>query len=199
MSAKDQVEAIVLENMDEFPTFDDCPYHYGSMLTEAIEEVAKYPTQATIYHILDPDELSDHSSRRMYAEYVANLVKHRVNVPELAASPKNLLNAPEDDATWQDRYRHVMALFVAEHGQPVKLSNGYYGWVDFDYLQVNPKPVVAVILNVKEDYWEEFEGTFVTDVDSHVGVIADAIFMDGSQRRIRWEGDMSTIIRGITK
>lgn len=201
MSAINQVEEIMLTHMDEFPTdFGYDPYHYGSMLTEAIEEVSKFPEQATIYDILDSYELRESSSARVYTDYVATLVKHRLNVAELASSSANLLNPPAEDADWQARYKHVMALFMAEHGTVMKLADGYFGWEDYDFLEKNRHPVVAAIVSVREDYWDEFEGTFADEVSSpHTGVIAYAVLTDGTNRPLRWEGDMSHLLKGITE
>ena len=190
-----RLENFVLNNPEDFIV---SPW-YADSLDEAIVEVAKHPKTATLYDIINTNELESLSGSDTYFNtYVANLVKHRIPVEDIVASERNLLNPPSTarlmSEGWKAGYSNAIASYIAEKGFPVRLGSTSYGWEDYDLDRTNLR--VVAVFAYREDYWSNFEGTFTENSDHH-GVTGDAMFSDGTQRQVRWEGSLSDIMKNV--
>lgn len=201
-SAMDSLESLVLENWDDFARTDEISktfYNTGGWeLDSAIHLVAQTSDVTTVYDLVEEDDLFGWRVDKIFIEFIERLTKLRLNVNKLAFSKVNLLNSPDDSAPWEQRYAHALAQYVSTHGSPCSWGDGYYGWQDYDFSRQNPHLYVVAVLSVKTDSWSEFEDTY-SEASNHVGVVGDCVFSDGSQRRMRWEGEPSALIRSITE
>lgn len=192
---KTRNEHIVMSFPDDFETYGN--KHYGSLLEEAIADVATFDKNTTLFDLLKADEdyiEFDITPDAHYLIYADNLMKRRMNVDEVAADEHNLLNPVVVNSSWEAGYRNAIARFLAKHARPVRWNETYYGWYDYHFHEKNLK--IVAILSFEEMQWNEFEGT-INPASDHHGVSAEAIYEDGSSRHIRWTGTLSDIIREV--
>jgi hypothetical protein len=191
-----RLETIVLKHETDFRVYRGDGY----ILDGAIHMVAQAPEDATIFDILKKKEWDNEwEDDQTTVLFVNNLVKRTLNVKKLAASDRNLLNDPKT-TRWEDGYRNALARFMAKNGEAMSLTASYYGWHDYDISRAIREGKsgwdVAVVLDVREDSWGEFEGTF-TDGSEHSGVAADVVYANGENRTLRWEGTLGEIMKKL--
>lgn len=192
---KTRNEHIVMAFPDDFETYGN--KYYGSLLEEAIADVATFGKNATLFDLLKADEdyvEYEISPDANYLIYADNLMKRRMNIEEVVADERNLLNPAVANSNWEAGYRNAIARFLAKNARPVRLNHSYYGWYDYNFSEKNLK--IVAILSFVEMQWNEFEGT-INPASDHHGVSAEAIYEDGSSRHIRWAGTLSDIIREV--
>lgn len=168
----------------------------GQTVDVAIATLSQYNNKLTIKEICNNEELDNESN------YDAALIRIMTAVHSLWVDKKaiiertdNMIDAPTE-INWKTLFNHAVVKLVLAEGRLMSFNASYYGWGDYNSKLKN-EDIVAVF-NLQEDYWDEFEGTFVTSQDSHTGFKCEVMFNDGTFRELRFEGDMAEIIRKIT-
>lgn len=110
---------------------------------------------------------------------------------------RNAVAAREDNALNTEGVKRVLAQMLIDNGLPEELTPSYYGWRDYEFAGETHGDVIAV-LDVKEDYWEEFGGTDC-DGTHHHGLIGVLVFSDGSVRTHRMEMEVGEMISAMMK
>lgn len=111
---------------------------------------------------------------------------------------KNLLDTPDKKASNEEKYKHVLASYLAKKGSPVAADASYYGWHDWDMTQHLNKCEIVAIEDVKEDTWHEFNGTFNEDDDSVHGITGHGQCRCGYFKgEVRVEDSVTNIIRDV--
>lgn len=195
------LETLVLNNWKKFEYINNLSKTYyntgGWELDSAIHHVAQFPTTATVFDIIEEEDLFDFRVDEFFITFVELLTQLRLDISGVSDREDNILHFDTEGAEWRVGYNKALALHVISHGKPARWGDGYYGWVDSQFAETNPGKYVVAVLKVKTDSWDEFEDTF-SGSSHHTGVVADCVFSDGSQRRMRWEGEASDLIRAVT-
>lgn len=197
------VENTVLNFAEKDEYINSFLTRYPHDADDLIYLVASSPKNATLFEILDMGikEHGHYSYDEIEIYFVAKLSTIRMNRQEVIASSKNLMNSFGDVSDWRNGYQAAIAEIVIERGMAKKYGDTHYGWVDYDLhmkYSKNGGYKVAAIFNVKEDYWGEFEGTFVTEpVSRHHGYTIDVLLEDGTQTSIRYEDKAEEIMKEI--
>jgi hypothetical protein len=112
---------------------------------------------------------------------------------------KNLLDKSTVGKDGVTNYDHSMARCMAEEGRPVAPGSTYYGWSDYIMQKhLNGKCHLAAITSVKEDSWNEFNGTFNDEDDTVHGVTAQGQCACGFFKgELRVDESMTKIIRDV--
>lgn len=194
-----ELENIVLENDLKFPELD--PY-FLYMVDSSIAELAQAGKNATLFDVFESAEvdLFHYSSThdRMMAQVMSVIHPYWYEMNEKVAQ-QNLLDSDVNVFhDWRDGYNNALAKFLVENGAVMQLSDGYYGWYDYDFMKENfNKLDIIAVLNVKEDYWDEFDHTFADDSLHKHGIRGQVFFSNGIQRYMRWEGDIRQVMAGV--
>lgn len=203
------LDELVLENWDDnfvfLDNFAKSPRNFsGWDLTSSVELVAGYNETATVFDITRDCDV-DYTSRRyddMLFAFINALTTIRLAQPNVQAqiigAEDNLLNSPTEDAGWQERFNHVLASHLVENGIPVYWGDTYFGWEDYDFRKEMPNNRIVVIKDIRMDHWDSFIDTEAGS-SHHYGYTAHAIYDNGKQHQIRWEGEATDLIRSITK
>lgn len=192
-----ELEAIALQLDVAVPGKDAYSLNEAQMLDVAIATLAQYGPYAVLQDIIDGEELDSSYSDRWTIRFLEQLHTSWFQSAELIAGAANMLNTPASGSVWQLHYKHALAHAVVQHGSFMSMNASYYGWQDYE-LNVE-KPKVLAVLNVQEDQWGEFEGTFVTSEDEHTGFTAVVILEGNRCRKMRWETNISEAVRELTK
>lgn len=200
-STEKQAAVAGLRQLVDRKSIPDYPGRFGAHgkaeeVEQAVQILATHPRDTPINRILDEAEAKTYTSDAVKF-YVKKLSPEWNNWKSLVNSSKNLLKAPKPNSGWEANYNHELAKMVAKEGSLVSEGDTYYGWHDFSRNGRQAK--VAVVLNVKEDRWTEFAGTFADHDDEGTGFSADVILEDGSVRKMRYEASVDTVLREITK
>ncbi len=187
------LETLILEQDVKFEELD--PY-FLNLVDEAVQILAHVGAEATLFEAFKAGEVDLRYSSTHVALLAATLAKvHQFwyNADAARIDEANLLNGPTIHGDWRDGFHHAMAVFLAENGSVMRWSDGYYGWQEYDY----PKKSVRAVFNVKEDFWEEFDHTFADESLHRHGVTGEVLFEDGTQRYMRWEGDIREVMSNV--
>lgn len=92
-------------------------------------------------------------------------------------------------------YESLTARFLQEHGMPVDVYPSYFGWQDFDAVDVLRQGTVVRIDDIGDETWREFEDTFYEGDDWHSGFSAYLTLDTGVQRYVRYEGSMAELMQ----
>jgi hypothetical protein len=174
---------------------------YAHLVEDMITEVAKFPHDKTAWEIIEEmnlevklwNEPADAARKRVI---VVELVRYWINVIAMIDSDKNLLNYRGTD--WKGGYLKALSETVIKTGTFVDLNENVYGWEDYGFSRNwdrDGNPVVAVT-KVKEDEWSEYAGSG-DHAATVTGYTADVTLADGTQRRMRREGTLETLMREI--
>lgn len=179
----------------ESHSYDD---RYSQMVDVAIATVAKYHPTELLHTILEAEEIDP----VRWSSYDSDLA-HTISVVhslwnyrgKIKARPDNLLNPPSDDAGWKDRFNREMAQQVITNGHLMRFSESFYGWEEYDHKEEGHKVVAA--FDLKQDHWNEFNGTFASEDDSRSGFSLHVMYDNGKFRKFRYEADLGSIMRGL--
>lgn len=199
----DAVETLALRLADEDKFINYFMTRYPHDADELIQLLAVSPKNATMFEVLalGKSEYYHYSYDEVEVYFAMVLTSKRMNFKEVIASEKNLMNSFGDASDWRNGYKSRIASIVIERGMAKKYGDSVYGWVDYDAHQKYSKAggyKVAAIFNVQEDYWGEFEGTFVTEpVSRRHGYTIDVLLEDGTQTSIRYEAEAEVLMKEI--
>lgn len=119
--------------------------------------------------------------------------------PKKDDSRENLLTKPAEKSSYKP-YDTALASYAAANGTPVRDdTDGYYGWSDYDMKEhIDKDCEVTEVYSVREDYWQEFNGTF-NEEDDHVhGLEAEAECNCGRFKgKLRVSGSVTDMIKDI--
>lgn len=171
-------------------------YEYNAIVDVAIATLAQHNNKMTMQEILDEEDLNSESLyESSLIRVMTEIYAFWVDKKAIITRTDNMIDAP-DEVSWKPLFNHAVVNLILAEGRLVSFNANYYGWSDY-YSELKNEDVVAVF-NLKEDEWDEFEGTFVTQQDSHTGFKCEVMFKDGTFRELRLEGDMGSIMRKIT-
>jgi len=165
------------------------------LIDETLAMLRKHDTAEDMLSILKAEEL-DYESPLDSAEVnlIASLIPHYYSGDTAKRyEERNLLKRPEG-GTWKDHYEHALALLLADEGKLVRPGDTYYGWEDYYNA---PKSGIVAIISAESTKWTEFNGTFAREADWRMGVEGEAIYRDGTYRKLRVEGDLAELISRI--
>lgn len=177
-------------------------YHAGKKDTEeAIDILARHGNTKTIQEIFRSEGIDPTSYKLRRSDLPLTLIKAHalwVDTKTFADRPDNLLNpdarsTESTDEGRQDRYDRDIAAIVAAEGSAVDIKDDYYGWHDFN---AKDEPIVAAF-DLDEDHWNEFNGTFNEDDDSHSGYSMTVLTESGEFRKLRYEANIGEIMRQV--
>lgn len=153
---------------------------------DAYEIVSESDRLKSMAEILNED-LYAYASLNNYEYKVANLVwKSIVDINGIVNRDDNMLR--------HDGFNRLIARCLLENGHPVDYCKSKYGWEDWDF-KTNCEPVA--VFNVKHEYWEEFDGTFV-GCSSHDGISGIVVFSDGDSREYRYECNIPELMKSLS-
>ena len=92
-------------------------------------------------------------------------------------------------------YESLTARFLQERGMPVDVYASYFGWQDFDVVELFRQGTVVRIDDIGDETWREFEDTFYEGDDSHSGFSAYVTLDTGVQRYVRYEGSLADVMK----
>lgn len=194
-----ELENIVLENDLQFPELDQ---FFLYVLDASISEMAQAGKNATLFEVFESAEVDlfryASTSDKLAAQVMSVIHPYWYEMDERV--PANNLMNPNVDILhdWRDGYNHALADFLVANGSVMQLDDGYYGWYDHDFMRdTYPKLEIIAVLNVKEDYWDEFDHTFADDSLHKHGIRGQVFFSNGMQRYMRWEGDIRQAMTGV--
>ena len=170
-------------------------YGYGCYLTDDLadnvyEVMKNADSSLTAVEVADLYEEEHYDPGHMGKRAVHEFWKHYVSVDAVAERPDNELHS-------DDRFKSLLAEAVAKKGTAEDVLVSAYGWKDYDFTRNNKHGSVVAVLNVKEDMWSEFEGTFV-DNSRHEGVTGVVAYSDGTARRFRLELSVGELMRTLS-
>lgn len=164
----------------------------------AIATLAQYGNTVILADVFHDEEL-DHESNydSMTIKAITDIYSMWVDKKAIIAREDNLLNSPDmTNPHWKAMFRHELAKLMATKGKLMAHYRSVYGWED--YIRGDGKlPEVVAVFNVKEDYWGEFQGTFVTENDEKTGFTAHVMFKDGTFRDLRHEAGISQLMNEL--
>lgn len=165
------------------------------LIDETLAMLRKHDTAEDMLSIIKSEEL-DYDSPLDSAEVnlIASLIPYYYSGDSTKRyEESNLLKRPEG-GTWKEHYEHALALLLADEGKLVRPGDTYYGWEDYHNA---PTSEIVAIISAESTKWTEFNGTFVSEVDWRMGVEGEAIYRDGTYRKLRVEGDLAELISRI--
>jgi hypothetical protein len=170
------------------------------MLDTAIATLAKYGNSKTLPEIIEAESLDP--TRSDYPAYLIATMSAMhalwIDTTYFVARPDNLLNVAgrSEELTKEgrkDRYHRAVAEVVIANGRLMKFDESYYGWTDWD----GKKEKIVAAFDLTEDYWEEFNGTFASEIDSRSGFTLHVLYEDGIFRKLRYEAEIGEIMREL--
>ena len=176
--------------------------HSDQIIDIALATLARYGNKVTIDEILEAEELEDYEGDRyecLMVHALTVLYSLWVDKHAIMNREDNLLGSQPvvpGEESWKKDFRQAVLNLVLEKGQVIGFYASHYGWEDWEF-EKGPVPAVVAAFNLKEDWWQEFEGTF-TENKSKTGFVVTVMYEDGIFRHIRFEGELGEIIRGLT-
>ena len=166
-------------------------YERGAQWVDiAIATVAKYTPRATVYDIIEAEDEDD----PYFAEHVRLISTLWQDYDYLISPERNLLVHPEV-RDWRLQLRQHLATLLELQGRIMTDDDRSFSWVHPHFWDPKERPAVLSVLTVEEDYWSEFDGTFVPGSD-HVGISGIVLLADHTVRKLRVETDLSELIHG---
>ena len=175
---------------------------HGVPLENLFEEFSKLPNNLTLNEVCEAmdDSIIDMDDRSFSHSSVATMIDriypHWVDLDAVIARDDNLLMVEPEGKHWSVGYNQALARLIALRGTPMRLDHSFLGWEEYE--DRAPGDYAVAAFNVKEDFWSEFSGTFVTSHDSFTGMTADIVYASKYSRRVRMQGELGEIIREIT-
>jgi hypothetical protein len=171
------------------------------MLDTAIATLAKYGKLKTLSEITEAESIDPTRTNGYNANLVATMSELHalwIDTAYFVERSDNLLNVAgrSDEKTpagREDRYHRAVAEIVVANGRLMRVDESYYGWTDWD----GKKEKIIAAFDLKEDYWEEFNGTFASEIDSRSGFTLDVLYEDGIFRKLRYEAEIGEIMREL--
>lgn len=150
---------------------------FARELEYALYDYLQYTRSLIISEILDDDSPDEMEAMAYYALY-----PYYIDIEELKNREDNVLNDPSS-------FYSKMAHLIFDSGNPVSPTSSVYGWVDYDFIKENRTfDNVIAAFNIQDDFWSEFEGTFVEN-SYEKGMIGTFVFKDGTTRNYRYVVD----------
>lgn len=174
----------------------NAPGSNPKQLDEILAILSTHETDEDMFSVLKAEEL-DYESSLDSAEVklLTLLIPHYYDGdPAETYRERNLLRLTSGGGSWKAHYQHALALLLANEGKIVRPGDSYYGWEDYN--SSNSSEIVAII-SAESTKWNEFNGTFAQEEDWHVGIEGEAIYRDGTYRKLRVEGDLAELISRI--
>lgn len=171
------------------------------MLDTAIATLAKYGKLKTLSEIIEAESIDPTRTNNYNANLVATMAELHalwIDTAYFTDRPDNLLNVAgrSEELTpvgRLDRYHRAVAEIVVANGRLMRFDESYYGWTDWD----GKKEKIVAAFDLDEDYWEEFNGTFATEIDSRSGFTLHVLYEDGIFRKLRYEAEIGEIMREL--
>lgn len=185
MTNLEKLEEAILANDLNFAV-----YQGSFMPDEAIQVVAKYGPDVSVFDILRSEYYWNGSLVRL----IGDIHKTWVNVDSLKA--KDLRVDPPVGADWKTGYQKAVADFLVQNGTLVGFPESAFGWEDYQTHYPDPENPLVAVLRVQEDVWNDFISTY-DGSETKTGAVAEVVFQDGTERKLRWEGSFSDIIKAI--
>lgn len=187
----------------DLPWLDDRWFNSGGtqMLDTAIAILAKYGKFKTLSEIAEAESIDPTRTSRYNANLIGTMAAVHalwIDTAYFIACPDNLLNPAGRSEKLnaegrEDRYHRAVAEIVVANGRLMRIDESYYGWADWD----GKKEKIVAAFDLKEDYWEEFVGTFATEEDSRSGFTLNVLYEDGIFRKLRYEAEIGEIMREL--
>lgn len=180
--------------LDDSPSTED-----KQIIDVAIATLAQYGNTVTIAEILATEEITHTYNYESYLiQALTDIYALWVDKEAIIARDDNVLRKPGDNnaADWKARFNYELAKLVAAKGKLMAYYRTGYGWEDYETNRATLPKVVAAF-NVKEDYWDEFAGTFATEDDTRTGFTAHVMYSDGTFRDLRYEGNLAQVMKEI--
>jgi hypothetical protein len=173
----------------------------SQMLDTAIATLAKYGKLKTLPEIVEAESIDPTRTSNYNANLIATMAELHalwIDTAYFIARPDNLLNVAgrSEELTHagrEDRYQRAVAEIVVANGRLMRVDESYYGWTDWD----GKKEKIVAAFDLDEDYWEEFNGTFASEIDSRSGFTLHVLYEDGIFRKLRYEAEIGEIMRQL--
>ena len=177
----------------------DKTYHYPSEedIINVCEEVYEHVGSSKTYSELF-NSIEDFYWTNGEAVALKKMYPHVIDVDKVINREDNLLNVkPDIDIHWSDSMEADIGKRIAEKKQYITLgSNSYYGLSSWEPDEYHGE--LVGIFNVKENSWEEFQGTFYEGDETKVGFEAELVYEDGYSVIGRMETGFGDMINSIT-
>lgn len=187
----------------DLPWLDERWFNSGGtqMLDTAIAILAKYGKFKTLSEIVEAESIDPTRTSNYNANLVATMAAVHalwIDTAYFVERTDNLLNIAgrSDEKTpagREDRYHRAVAEIVVANGRLMRVDESYYGWTDWD----GKKEKIVAAFDLDEDYWEEFNGTFASEIDSRSGFTLHVLYEDGVFRKLRYEAAIGEIMREL--
>jgi hypothetical protein len=177
------------------PWLDERWFNSGGtqMLDTAIATLAKYGKLKTLSEIIEAESIDPTRT----SNYNANLVGTMAELHALWIDTAYFVARPDNEELTKegrkDRYHRAVAEIVVANGRLMRFDESFYGWTDWD----GKKESIVAAFDLEEDYWEEFNGTFASEVDSRSGFTLHVLYEDGIFRKLRYEAEIGEIMREL--
>jgi hypothetical protein len=177
---------------DSFSTRDK------QIIDVAIATLAQYGNTVTIKEILDAEEIThDYNYDSYLIQALTDIYALWVDKEAIINRQDNVLRKPDrSTAHWKELFNYELSKLIVKKGTLMAHYRTAYGWQDYQSGKTKFPEAVAAF-SVKEDYWDEFAGTFVTEDDSRTGFTCHVMFSNGIFRDFRYEGSLAQVMKEL--
>lgn len=171
------------------------------MVDVAIAILAQYGNTVLLADMFEAEEMdhgNDWDARQMRA--MTEIYALWVDKEAIIAREDNQLTAPDlTSPNWKAMFNYEFAKLIATKGRLMGFHRSIYGWEDWNqrYAEGEELSNVVAVFNLKEDHWDEFDGTFATEDETHTGFTAHVMYADGTFRDLRYEGSLGDIMKEL--
>lgn len=187
----------------DLPWLNDKWFESGGtqILDTAIAVLSKYGPKKTIGEIIEAESIDPTSISNYSTNLVATMTalhSRWIDNDYFIARPDNLLNSvgrseSSTEEGRKDRFNRAVAEIVVANGRLMRFDESFYGWTDWD----SKKEKIIAAFDLQTDRWEEFNGTFASEVDSRSGFTLHVLYEDGVFRKLRYEAEIGEIMRSL--